>query len=114
METSSNLVASMALMKPPNENSADVRNTVITTMGRLWMDSRVKASDNSVTINPIISPLAMPPTTYPARMVQLGTGDTKSSSILRWNFMEKNDDTTLESELVITAIMIKPGTMNCM
>ncbi len=39
------------------------------------------------------------------------TGETSSSSMERWNLVLKKLDTTLLYELVITDIMINPGTM---
>jgi len=47
-------------------------------------------------------------------MIQLGSGETSSSSTCLPNFAPKNELTTLPYELVITDIMIRPGAMYCM
>ena len=57
------------------------------------------------------SPRVMPPRAKPMRITWGDTGDTSSSSTERWNLLLKKLETTLLYELVITAIMISPGTM---
>src|SRR5690554_5398365 len=96
METSSNLLASSALMKPPMEKSAAVSTTTPMVSSGWATLMRVKKSDTMVTISPTPSPQAMPPSTKPERITQLGIGETIISSMERWNLLEKKEEATLE------------------
>ncbi|MOA38298.1 hypothetical protein D3C78_1599680 [compost metagenome] len=111
---SSNVVANTAFKRPANENRIAVISNVNATNNHECTWNGTKNSEMAVTRMPTHRPRATPPPTYPAIITCVGTGATSSSSMFRWNLALKNDDATFAYALVITAIMIKPGTMNCM
>ncbi|CAM5579686.1 hypothetical protein SSTU70S_03465 [Stutzerimonas stutzeri] len=71
----------------------------------------MKNIDSSVTITATARPRVMPPSAKPMTITCGETGETSSSSMERWNLVLKKLETTLLYELVITDIMISPGTM---
>ena len=109
---SSKVLAYTPLIKPRIENNVEVIKIENNVNGKFTISNDVKNKLTATTTRPTNTPLAMPPTMKPKRIVQFGIGDIKISSIAFWNFAPKNAEATLAYELVITANIIKPGTMN--
>src|SRR6188768_4003282 len=112
IEMSSKLFAKIALNNPAIENTTAVSNIVVTVTNGCTTCRSVKNSATTVTSAATSTPRTTPPSTKPTTIVVYASGATSISSRCSISLLEKNDDTTLANEFVITDIMIKPGAMN--
>ncbi len=78
--TWSKLRANTPLMKPASEKMMAVSSTATIVAIRWWTGRCVKKSATTVTAPPTSNPRSTPPPTYPATMIQLGSGATMISS----------------------------------
>ena len=112
MLISSKVLAYTPLIKPKIENKVDVNKIEKSVKNTLLIPKFVKNKLTKTTTTPTKTPLAMPPTINPRRIAQFAMGEISISSIAFWNFAPKNAEATLAYELVITANIISPGTIN--
>ena len=109
---SSKVLAYTPFIKPKIENSVDVNRIEKSVRNTLLIPKLVKNKLTKTTTTPTKTPLAMPPTINPRRIAQFAMGEISISSMAFWNFAPKNAEATLAYELVITANIINPGTIN--
>src|SRR5688572_6380075 len=114
IEMSSKVLAKMALNRPASENTTAVSRIVVNVMSGCATVRSVKNSATTTTSAATSRPRTIPPTTKPITIVVCASGATSISSRCSMSLLEKNDDTTLANEFVMTAIMIRPGAMNVM
>src|SRR3989338_2677072 len=105
----------MPFTKPANEKiMLEMRRNKKITDGCV-KGGTAKKTETRRTKMPIMTPRTMPPPTNPAMSTHGGVGETKISSIERAKNLDwKNVVATFEKELVTTASITRPGTMNCM
>jgi hypothetical protein len=82
IEMSSKVLANIAFINPAKEKTIDVSKTTAMVRIGCWTSTFMKSEAIIVTTPPTASPLTMPPTTNPAKIIKFGTGDTSNSSIL--------------------------------
>src|SRR5262245_55965085 len=114
IEMSSKVFAKIALKSPAVENTTAVSKIVVNVIKGCTMCRSVKNSATTTTSAATSRPRTTPPTTKPSTIVVCANGATSISSRCSISLLEKNDETTLANEFVMTAIMIKPGAMNVM
>src|SRR5882672_6169347 len=112
IEMSSKLLAKIALKSPAAENTTAVSRMVVTVTNGCTTCRSVKNNATTTTSAATRSPRTTPPATKPSTIVECASGATSISSRCSISLLEKNEETTFANELVMTAIMIRPGAMN--